>query len=111
MSVSLETVYGESFSAGQSDLQFTVGDLDESGRLLLDGVLPGAAMVVDSSGGLVSVPQTEKIDGGICTGVYLNFSGISVSGTWKIRFRRGPRGASGNVMSDDEMIKWSLIFS
>ena len=110
----LDDDYSSTFSSGNPDKKFTVSNLDSNGRLFLEGVLPGGAFIVDSSGNVVDVPQMEKVESSICVGTFFDFSRMTVSGTWKVRFRRGPRGLTGMQLSgelpSDEMVKYALIF-
>lgn len=112
----------ENFSAGSiPDKKFTINDLNESGYLYLEDVMPGSFVVIDATGTIANISQIEKLNSqSICIGTYadLSNSGIASGETWKIRFARGQRGEQGTgtqsvdgVEASQETIMYALLFN
>ena len=112
----------ENFSAGSiPDKKFTINDLNESGYLYLEDVMPGSFVVIDATGTIANIPQIEKLNSqSICVGTYadLSNSGIASGEIWKIRFARGQRGEQGTgtqsvdgVEASQETIMYALLFN
>lgn len=112
----------ENFSAGSiPDKKFTTNDLNASGYLYLEDVMPGSFVVIDATGTVANVPQIERLDSkNVCVGTYadLSNSGIAPGETWKIRFARGQRGEQGTgtqsvsgVEASQETIMYALLFN
>ena len=102
---------------------FTLNDglLTSDYSLVIPDVFPGSFSIINNLGELMSFPQKEYWENGVC-GTMIDFSelfkisGNSLSG-WKIRFNRGMRGEQGNAenltpgsISDEDLIKIALIF-
>ena len=113
------TIESESFPVGsRPDMLVTNADV-EDGMIYVEGVLPGNITMVDSRGYAVFAPQRERVQSGVCVGVYVDLGGFLVDGvlpgTWKIRFARGERGPAGTVdvssiPASDEILMHALIF-
>ena len=111
----LDNVYGQTFSQNSiADKQFTSSDLSNN-LLFVADVLPGGITIIDNEGYTVLIDQYQKVQNNICVGVVVDFTGINVSGIWKIRYNRGMRGQKGTFSMQtppqQQMLKYALIFS
>lgn len=87
------------------DIQFTISNLVDN-KLIVPNTVVGGFAVEDSIGQLVLVPQAR-----IGTDVELDFTGLSVTGMWKIRFFRGEAGSNttGGISSSEAMMYALLL--
>lgn len=85
------------------DIEFTSSDLINN-KLLVNGTTLGNVTIEDNDG-YMHIPIMRQIE----NNVEINFDGITVSGTWKVRFTRGQKGEAG--LSEEEIIAYIIALS
>lgn len=103
----------EAYPAGYpADFLFTTDDLVD-GILFVAGVLPGSISVIDNNNHLVLPNQSIAYEAGEYTGTNIDFSDWDIVGTWAIRYNRGLRGETGadaTSVSQEDLIKYTILF-
>lgn len=77
------------------DIEFTSADLVNN-KLTVTGTTLGNIAIEDNEG-YMHIPAMRQIE----NNVEVNFNGITVDGTWKVRFSRGIKGETGEMTEED----------
>lgn len=77
------------------DIEFTSADLVNN-KLTVTGTTLGNIAIEDNEG-YMHIPAMRQIE----NNVEVNFNGITVEGTWKVRFSRGIKGETGEMTEED----------